>query len=972
MQQFSANYDLNEKTHLHELQCDVIELTHKKTGAKILHIENDDDENLFSLSFRSYPKTSNGVAHILEHTVLCGSEKYPIKDPFFAMNRRSLNTFMNAFTGSDFTGYPAATQVPKDFYNLLAVYLDAVFYPNLKQLSFLQEGWRLALDEESNLKYQGVVYNEMKGALSNPMSRLHEAIHGSLFPDLTYGINSGGDPKVIPELTHEKLLEFHKTYYHPSRCLFFFYGNMPLKKHLDFIEEHVLDRSEKEEDLKPLPTQPRFSSPVKKSVPYPISPDESDQEKTMIALSWLTCSILEQQELLALQVLDSLLMDTDTSPLKQALLKSGLCQEANAFIEADMSEAPFVLMLRGCKKDAAEEVDGFVELALQKICKEGIDPKLIDNALHQMEFHRSEITGDGAPFGLTLYFRAALLKQHGGKPCDALQIHALFDELRGALKKNPRYLEDLIEKYLLKNSHKSIVTAFPSTTLIQEERNEELTKLKKLKDILSEEQIDSISSQQKELEIFQQKQECEDLDVLPKLTLADVPKESKNYSLSCEKHDAIKVYHHTTFTNDIVYADLAIAMPSVAREKLSYVRLLAAILTELPCGERTLEETQSLMHGTTGGVGVALSTNIQAKDANTFYPKIHLRGKALGRNLGSLFTLVKDFISSPDFSDVKRLKELLLKHFTALESSFTNRALKYALSLSSSALTPSATLSESWFGLEYFLFVRKIVQNLDKEALSLQKSLIDLHSSLFRSKDADLILTCSKERYDEIKKQSFFGLGKLEGTVETSWAFPFERQNSSAQGRIIGSSVAFIGQALPAPSYTHPKAPALALASCLMDRLVLHPKIREQGGAYGSGANHRPLSALFTFYSYRDPHISGTLATFKETLEVIVKGEFDQQALEEAKLEIIQDLDSPVAPGSRGEIAYTWLQEGLTLELRQTYRDQLLDTTKADVQKVVEEELIPKYLHSVTTVFAGKELFDGEKGNLPFEKALKV
>jgi presequence protease len=321
-------YLVTKSLYIQEQQCHLTELVHESSGACILHLGNQDPENLFSLSFRTLPESSNGVAHILEHTVLCGSQKYPVKDPFFAMNRRSLNTFMNALTGADFTCYPAASQVEQDFYNLLDVYLDAVFHPLLKEQSFAQEGCRLEfsdpLDPTSPLQYKGVVYNEMKGSLSSPMTRLIEALNSELYPNSPYGFNSGGDPSQIPNLSYEELLFFHKNYYHPSRCLFFFYGNLPLKKHLDYISHHILKNVHKLPELPPIPKQPRYTKPVYKEAFYPLAAEEITEDKAIIAFSWLTCSIKEQITLLALSVLDIVFMDTDASLLKIELLRSGL------------------------------------------------------------------------------------------------------------------------------------------------------------------------------------------------------------------------------------------------------------------------------------------------------------------------------------------------------------------------------------------------------------------------------------------------------------------------------------------------------------------------------------------------------------------------------------------------------------------------------------------------------------------------
>nr|NGX38545.1 hypothetical protein [Chlamydiota bacterium] len=402
---------------IEELQIVMRELIHEPTGAQVMHLENDDPENLFCLSFKTLPDSSNGAAHILEHTVLCGSRKFPIKDPFFSMNRRSLNTFMNAMTGSDFTCYPASSQVEKDFYNLLEVYLDAVFHPQLKELSFLQEGHRLEFttpgDPTSPLEFKGIVYNEMKGALSSTDSRVWHAMLEALVPDLPYSYNSGGDPKDIPDLSHAQLIEFHEKFYHPSRCLFFFYGNFPLQKHLDFIVENALQGAQKLPPLDGIGHQERFKAPVKEQFSYPTSETEDLETKNIHAFGWLTTPLLNQEEVLALSVLDSVLMDTDASPLKKALLDTKLCIQADSFLDTEMTEVPFVMLFRGCRGDVADKIEKALFDNLKIIAKEGIPFHLVEASIHQLEFARTEIGGDHSPFGLTLFMRSALAKQHG-------------------------------------------------------------------------------------------------------------------------------------------------------------------------------------------------------------------------------------------------------------------------------------------------------------------------------------------------------------------------------------------------------------------------------------------------------------------------------------------------------------------------------------------------------------------------------
>jgi len=462
-----------------ELQMILYELRHEPTGAKVMHLEADDPENLFCFSFQTLPSDSTGVAHILEHTVLCGSKKFPIKDPFFSMSRRSLNTFMNAMTGADVTFYPAASQVEKDFYNLMEVYLDAVFFPELKKFSFLQEGHRLEFkkgdDPTTPLLFKGVVFNEMKGNFSTPESRLWQAIMTALTPNLPYAFNSGGDPKEIPHLTHEELIAFHKTYYHPSHCLFFFYGNFPLKSHLDFITKHVLKGAKKSPDLPPIAHQPRFDKPRSLTAYYPT---DSDSSKVFVALSWLTTDLKNQDDALSLALLDSILMETDASPLKMPLLRSGLCLQADGYLDLETSEIPYTIICRGCEKGSGYKIKEFIVKTLEEIAEKGIEESLIDAAIHQLEFSRLEITGDSGPFGLTLFFRSGLSAQHGCPAENALSVKTQFSKLLLQVK-NPNYLPDLIRKYLLDNPHHILLNLHPDLELQQKEEKEEKESLKK-------------------------------------------------------------------------------------------------------------------------------------------------------------------------------------------------------------------------------------------------------------------------------------------------------------------------------------------------------------------------------------------------------------------------------------------------------------------------------------------------------------
>lgn len=950
-------YTLKRTVELPELRAKLRELTHDVTRAQILHIENEDNENVFCFAFQTTPSSSNGVAHILEHTVLCGSKKYPVKDPFFAMNRRSLNTFMNAMTGSDFTCYPAASQIPKDFYNLLSVYVDAAFRPLLKELSFKQEGWRLEFQDPANektpLEYKGIVYNEMKGALSSSTTRLIELTNESLFPDITYGVNSGGDPKVIPKLTYDEFKKFHEEHYNPGRCLFYFYGNLPLEKHLKFLDANVFKKAKRTKPLPAIPKQKRHKQPVVRSGNYSLDAGEVAKDKGMMSLGWLTCPITDQKEVLALSVLDYVLMDTDASLLKRAILKSELSSQAGSFVEGEIAEVPYVMIFHGCKDKAFPKLEKLVIDTLREIVQKGIPPHLIENALHQMEISRSEIGGGGHPFGLSLFFRSALFKMHGGKPEYGLLIHSLFKEIRDSLKKDPRTFEKLITRYLLDNPHRVRVDLLPSSTLAEEELKEEATHLAKIKSSLSSQEIKNIKKEAKELALFQKNQENQDIEVLPKLTLKDVPKKVQDFKLDKIEKKGLTLYHHDCFTNGITYADLVYKLPKLSREDLPYVRLMAMLIPQLGMSKRSYAENLEYIQANTGGIEIGLSFNNQADAAAEFTPTIHFMGKSLRDKTPKLFGLINEMITSVDFSDKKRLNELLKMHYTGLEATLSQRALRYAINLAASGLSAPGALAHQWFGLGHYAFIQELIKGGAKD---LSERLEKVHKALIGNDKADLILTADEKTGQSLEKENFYGLNDLPKRISKPWDSEISLPKVSSQGRVISSQVAFTCRLFKAPSYTHPDASYLNLASFILSNTTLHPLIREKGGAYGGGASNSPLSGTFHLYAYRDPHIHSSLEAFSEAIQKCAKGRFEEQALEEAKLELVQGWDTPTPPGQRGETAYSWLMEGRTKELRQEMRDRALTATKKDIANAVKRQLLANEDQAIDIVLAGREL----------------
>jgi presequence protease len=959
-----GNFILKRVVKLPEINCLLKEIEHAPTGAQVLHIENDDPENVFCLSFRTLPDTANGVAHILEHTVLCGSNKYPLKDPFFAMTRRSLNTFMNAFTGDDFTCYPAASQVPRDFYNLLEVYLDAVFKPNLKKLSFLQEGHRLEFsipdDPSSPLEYKGIVYNEMKGAMASPDRRLNVALDHALFPDLAYGVNAGGDPVVIPELSFEELKRFHQDYYHPSRCLFYFYGNLPIEHHLDFIEENALDGIEKLPPVPHLPKQKRFEKPRSIEIGYPFSTEEEAEEQSIAAMGWLTCDLLDQDTLLALNILTIVLLGTDAAPLKMTLLKSGLCKQVFAGLGDENSEVPLTITFKGCDSENMQKLETLIFTRLKEIAQEGLPMNLVESALHQLEFHRSEIGGDDYPYGLSLFMRCALLMQHGGKPESSLLIHTLCDGLRNKMRQDPQYLTDLMKEYLIDNPHFVRVTAKPDKTLMAQERAEEESKLQAISASLNDADKESLVKQAKTLETFQKEQDEIDINILPKTSLSDVPHEAKDYPISQESTGNLTVFHHSCFTNDILYADLVFPLPYIAENELPLLRMFILLLPQLGCGGRSYVENLEYIQAYTGGMSAAETLNVQAKDPALLDPYFVIEGKALKQNEEKLFTLLHEMSNSVNFDDVSRIKEVLVKHFTGIQSTLNQNSMRYAMGLANSSLGTANRISQAMGGLEYYHFLKDLIENFDARAPSLINSLQDLQRRMLSLESPHLILACDQKSYERLKANRFYGLADIATHPYTPWKNEFQIPLVTPQGRITATPVAFSCKAMRSLPYVHPDTPALNAAAKLFDNLTLHPLIREKGGAYGGGANNNPTHGTFNFYAYRDPNIVSSVEAFDLAMKIVEEGDFTDEDLEEAKLEIIQGLDNPISPGSRAYVAYSWLRNGKSLELRQKLRDRLLSLSCDQVAMAVRKHLRPQFDQGITVVFAGKALLEAE------------
>lgn len=957
-----GHYTLQQRYEIDELKVVMYLIEHTLSKSKILHIEADDPENLFCLSFQTLPSSSNGVAHILEHTVLCGSEKYPVKDPFFAMQKRSLNTFMNALTGSDFTCYPASSLNKKDFYNLLTVYLDAVFHPKLLENSFNQEGHRLefAISDDPNtpLEIKGIVYNEMKGSMASSDSRLWHTMLKHLTPDLTYCHNSGGEPKEILTLTYQELKDFFATYYHPSRCLFYFYGNFPLKEHLDFLSHEILDHVNPLAPLSPLPKQKPFDQPkvIHMEIPAPKAEDLTDEN--VIGFGYLTAPISDQLEVLALTLLDSYLMDTDTSPLKKALLDSGLCDNIDSYIDPEMSEVPYVIFCRGVDINDHEKLKKVVIECLEKLEKSGISKQDLASSLHQLELSRTEIGGDGQPFGLTLFMRSALAYQHGVSPEKGLIVHALFDQLNARLE-DRHYMSQLIRKYILGNKTQVELIAKASHTLLEKEAHDEKIYLEELKASLTEDQIKALILKASQLHEFQKQLEHQDIECLPKITLNDVDPLITHTTLN---HPYRGIYTFESFTNGMFYADAVLSLQELSEQELSLAPVLAALITEVGVKDANFDKTLEAMHAYTGGISANCGLYVPCDNGDDLLPVLIIKGKSLKRHKEPFLELLYKMIYHPRFDELKRLEDLINQLYASLQNKLPRHAMRYASQRAISAFSKAGYINNLFCGLPFYEKIKSIKQG-GKEAIKiLSVQLKELYDKWLINAPCELILVADDNEVVSTLPYVLATFSNLKPFEKAPLHFDFMVKHLK-EAHIIPTAVAFNVKALKVPTYLHKDAAALTLASSLMENVYLHSKVREIGGAYGVGSNYSSLTGSFYFHSFRDPHISRTFYAFKEAQKAILDGHFSLKELDEAKICIMQHVDAPLSPIAKAVTAYSYLKENRSKERRQAFRTNLL---KASMQQIIDAtaQHLSDDTQSSYVSFCGLDVYKKEENNL--------
>jgi Zn-dependent M16 (insulinase) family peptidase len=974
------NYRIERVAALTEIASTFYEVKHEGTGARHIHISNRDAENTFSVAFKTVPQDSTGVAHILEHTALCGSEQYPVRDPFFSMLKRSLSTFMNAFTASDWTMYPFSTQNQKDFYNLMGVYLDAAFFPRLDRLSFKQEGHRLEIEEQKGndetaadqLLYKGVVYNEMKGAMSSPDQVMVRSILKALYPSTTYRHNSGGDPVEIPSLSHTHLKEFHRRHYHPSNAFFYTYGSLPLKVHLDFIEERVLKSFERIDPDTDVASQTRWKNPQRLTFPYPLDKNEETHKKCQVCLAWLTADIKDTFEVLVLALLEQILLGNSASPLRKALIDSGLGSalcDGTGF-DADNRDTLFVSGLKDVDSSATRQIEDIILGVLHDLAENGIDKTLVESAIHQIEFHRKEITNTPYPYGIKLLLTFSGSWFHGGDPVKILNLDADLARLQRKLADGP-FFEERIRRYFLDNPHRVTITLEPDQELVSKENDRVRAELARIKSDLRPADLDRIKQDAEALMQLQQTEE--DVSCLPTLGRRDIPPSVPGIPETA--YDAsVQSTLYDQATSGIFYFAAAAGSAALSDDLIPLAPFFCYAMSKMGTDQRDYAAMARRIDAYTGGVGLSTHARTRFEGPGDCIPFVSFNAKCLNRNLDQMFDIIQELLHQCDFSDLARLKNLLLEYRAGLESMVIHNGHRLAISLASRNLSSARMLSETWSGVHQLQTIKGLADGLDSDNLkSLSLNLAAIKDNLMTRNSFQMALIGE----DAMLKNARPAVQALYTGFRHTGNDGFKAPEFSMDGRNIregwstSSAVSFVALAFEAVRMEHEDAAALSIISKILRSMYLHREIREKGGAYGGFALYSPEDGLFCLASYRDPHIVSTLNTFDNAADFIRSGSFGDEDVNEAILQVCSEIDKPDPPGPAARKAFYRKIISLSDDMRTQYKSRILSLTRKQVMQAAEKYFNVDDEKKSVAVISGEEQLKAANDKMP-DRPLKL
>ncbi len=932
-------YELIQYEKLKDLKSEGYLLRHKKSGARVLLMANDDENKVFSIGFRTPPNDSTGVPHIMEHSVLCGSREFPVKDPFVELVKGSLNTFLNAMTYPDKTVYPIASCNDQDFQNLMHVYMDAVLYPNIYQYDeiFRQEGWSYRLEEpDGELSYNGVVYNEMKGAFSSPEGVLDRVILNSLFPDTSYAYESGGDPDVIPELTYEQFLDFHRKYYHPSNSYIYLYGDMDMEEKLTWLDEKYLSDFDKKEVDSEIRFQQPFDEVKEIEFGYSIGSNEDEADNTYLSYNKVIGTSLDKELYLAFQILDYALLSAPGAPLKKALVEAGIGKDIMGSYDNGVYQPIFSVVAKNANLDQKEAFIRKIEDVLSEIAENGMDQKALEAGINYHEFRYREADFGSYPKGL-MYGLQMLDSWLYDDDKPFIHVEAL--DTFEFLKKNidTGYFEGLIRKYILENPHGSLVIVKPEkgrTARLDRELEE---KLKAYKESLTPEELEKLAAATKQLEEFQEAPTPEEeLEKIPVLKREDITRDIAPIYNEEMEMDGIPVVYHEIETNGIGYIDLLFDLSCVAEEMLPYVGILQGVLGIIDTENYEYGELFNEINVHTGGIGTSLELypNVQKAKEKEFRATFEIKGRALYGKMPVVFEMIEEILMRSKLSDEKRLMEILDMTKSRLQMKFQSSGHVTAAVRALSYAAPMSRFKDMTSGIEFYEMVSSLTENFEERKEDLIQKLETLAKLLFRRENMMISYTAAREGLEGISGQvSAFAEGLYKGKVEeVPCILHCDKKN---EGFRTSSKVQYVARAGnfidDGKSYTG----ALQILKVILSYDYLWINVRVKGGAYGVMSSFNRLGEGF-FVSYRDPNLEKTNEVYEGVVEYLRNFDVNERDMTKYIIGTISNIDQPMTPSSKGDRSMNLYMNHVTEEMIKNERMQILNAGKEDIRNLAD------------------------------------
>jgi Zn-dependent M16 (insulinase) family peptidase len=899
---------------------------HEQTGAQVLSLTNNDENKCFGINFRTPPADSTGIAHIMEHSVLCGSQKYPVKEPFVEILKGSLQTFINAFTYPDKTCYPCASQNLKDFYNLVDIYLDAVLHPLIPEHVLRQEGWHYEIESpEKPLTYKGVVFNEMKGAYSSPDDLLGDKSRSTLFPDNTYQFNAGGDPLSIPDLTYAAFTAFHEFYYHPSNAYIYFYGDDPEDERLRILETWLKDFDNKEVDSQ-IPLQAKFQKPLKLTFPY--DSGDSNDAKAHLTLNWMLSEPTDVQTSLDLSILSHILLATPASPLKRTLIESGLGEDVVGGFEEQLRQTMFSAGLKGIQVENLDKVEDLILVTLTNLVQQGIDPQTIAASLNTVEFHLREQNTGRFPRGLSLMLGALTTWIYDGDPLDALAFEKPLNTLKEKAKGN-RFFESLIEQYLLNNSHRTSVRLIPDSEEGKRRNALEAERLSRIKNGLSQEELSNFIALASELKLRQETPDSpEALATIPSLSLTDIDRNIRVLPSQIIKVEKSTLQFHDLFTNGIVYLDLGFDLHTLPQELLPYAGLLGRLLLEMGTDKEDFVKLTQRIGRDTGGIRSAV-LNSSIRSSNRSAAWFFLRGKAIASQSLALLSILQDILLSVKLDQPDRFKQIVLERKAGLEAGLLPGGSGVVNQRLRAHLNQADWVSEQMQGISHLFFLRNLLETVEKDWASVLEKLEKIRFLLVNNHAMITNVTLDKQNFASFEPQLRAFMASLPNHQErdAAWDVP---TNPGHEGLTIPAQVNYVGKGANIFKLGYKLHGSIQVIDNFLHNTWLWEKIRVQGGAYGGQCAFDINSGIFTFISYRDPNLLASLDIYDATSTYLRNIEIPDIELSKSIIGTIGDFDAYMLPDAKGWTSMIRNLTGYDDKQRQQFRDEVLSTSIKD------------------------------------------